>query len=151
MGVPDKPYEDLTRLEQRWFKIKQIPEFPLKVKYYGDCGLPLEYCEFLGEQLRNQAFEEAKNDTDLDPALVGDLKIDENDKKKQKRGGRGNVKAKKKAEPAQVKIGRVSRGKKKSVTHITGLSSYDKADEIVIQGDFIDECIDMIIQKFPQI
>ena len=69
--------------------------------------------------------QEAKNDTDLDPALVGDLKIDENDKKKQKRGGRGNVKAKKKAEPAQVKIGRVSRGKKKSVTHITGLASYE--------------------------
>jgi len=95
------------------------------------------------------------------------------DKKKQKRGGRGNVKAKKKAEPAMVKIGRVSRGKKKSVTHITGLGSYEidlkktakmfgnkfacgsssneKADEIVIQGDFIDECIDMIIAKFPQI
>ena len=34
-------------------------------------------------------------------------------------------KAKKKAEPAQVKIGRVSRGKKKSVTHITGLASYE--------------------------
>ena len=55
--VPDKPFEELTPLEQRWFKIKQIPEFPLKVKYYGDCGLPLEYCEFLPEQLRNQAIE----------------------------------------------------------------------------------------------
>ena len=32
-----------------------------------------------------------------------------------------------------------------------GASSNEKADEIVIQGDFIDECIDMIIQKFPQV
>ena len=36
---------------------------------------------------------EAKNDAELDPALVGDLNIDEADKKKQKRGGRGNVKS----------------------------------------------------------
>ena len=47
------------------------------------------------------------------------------DKKKQKRGGKGALKAKKKTEPGAVKIGRMSRGKKKSVTHITGLATYD--------------------------
>ena len=66
------------------------------------------------------------------------------------------MKAKKKAEPGDIKIGRLSRGKKKSVTRITGLLTYqldlkktakifgnkfacgsssnEKADEIVIQG-----------------
>merc|ERR1712228_15475 len=170
--LPDLPYEELNRLQQRWFKIKAIKEFPFKVSYYGDCGLPLEYCEFLPEQLRVQAMEEASRDDDVDQALVS-LDITDDDKKKQKRGGRGNVKAKKKTEPCAIKIGRVSRGKKKSVTHITGLGSYDvdlkktakmfgnkfacgassneKADEIIIQGDFIDECIELILSKFPQI
>ena len=46
-------------------------------------------------------------------------------RKNRNRGGRGNVKAKKKTEPCAIKIGRVSRGKKKSVTHITGLGSYE--------------------------
>ena len=86
-----------------------------------------------------------------------DMTVDESsDKKKQKRGGKAAVKAKKKVEPGDVKVGRVSRGKKKSVTHITGLMTYEidlkktaklfggkfacgtssneKADEIVIQG-----------------
>jgi len=55
--LPDVPFEEMNRLEQRWHKIKAIPQFPYKVTYYGDCGLPLEYCEFLPEQLRVQAME----------------------------------------------------------------------------------------------
>jgi hypothetical protein len=55
--VPDKPFEDFNPLEKRWFKIKSIPTFPYKVAYYGDCGLPIEYCEFLPENLRMQAME----------------------------------------------------------------------------------------------
>ena len=89
--------------------------------------------------------------------VMKDMNVDESsDKKKQKRGGKAAVKAKKKIEPGDVKVGRVSRGKKKSVTHITGLLTYEidlkktaklfggkfacgtssneKADEIVIQG-----------------
>ena len=132
-----------------------------------------------------------------------DMNVDESsDKKKQKRGGKAAVKAKKKIEPGDIKVGRVSRGKKKSVTHITGLLTYEidlkktaklfggkfacgtssneKADEIVIQGtawdfrglhgnivqvftdairtvkkrwkgDFIDQVIDILEEKFPQI
>merc|ERR1712002_681042 len=103
-----------------------------------------------------------------------DMNVDEEgEKKKQKRGGRAAVKAKKKIEPGDVKVGRASRGKKKSVTHITGLMTYEidlkktakmlggkfacgtssneKADEIVIQGDFIDQVIDILEEKFPQI
>ena len=162
--------EEMNPLEQRWFKIKSFETFPVKVKYYGDCGLPLEYVEYLPDALRDQAleviirghlrslfnFQEAKNDDGLSDVMK-DMNVDESsDKKKQKRGGKAAVKAKKKIEPGDVKVGRVSRGKKKSVTHITGLLTYEidlkktaklfggkfacgtssneKADEIVIQG-----------------
>lgn len=47
----------MNPLEQRWFKIKSYETFPVKVKYYGDCGLPLEYVEYLPDALRDQALE----------------------------------------------------------------------------------------------
>lgn len=171
--IPDCPVEEMNPLEQRWFKIKAFETYPVKVKYYGDCGLPLEYVEFLPDALRDQALEEAKNDDGLSDVMK-DMNVDESsDKKKQKRGGKAAVKAKKKIEPGDVKVGRVSRGKKKSVTHITGLLTYEidlkktaklfggkfacgtssneKGDEIVIQGDFIDQVIEILQEKFPQI
>ena len=49
----------MNPLEQRWFKMKSHEKFPIEVKYYGECGLPLEYVEYLPEQLRNQAIEVA--------------------------------------------------------------------------------------------
>merc|ERR1711935_1094658 len=132
--IPDCPVEEMNPLEQRWHKIKAAP-LPINVAYYGECGLPLEYVQFLPEALRK--------------------------------------KAKKKQEPGDIKIGRLSRGKKKSVTRITGLLTYsidlkktaklfgnkfacgsssnEKGDEIVIQGDFIDQVIDILNDKFPEI
>ena len=59
--VPDKPYEELNALEKRWFKIKEIPSFPFKVPYFGECGLPLEYCDFLPEGIKIQAMEVIEN------------------------------------------------------------------------------------------
>ena len=47
----------MNPLEQRWFKMKSYEKFPIEVKYYGECGLPLEYVEYLPEGLRNQAIE----------------------------------------------------------------------------------------------
>ena len=32
-----------------------------------------------------------------------------------------------------------------------GASSNEKADEIIIQGDFIDESIELLLSKFPQV
>ena len=49
--------DEMNPLEQRWYKMKQYTTFPIDIKYYGDCGLPLEYVEYLPEQLRNQAME----------------------------------------------------------------------------------------------
>merc|ERR1711937_454253 len=172
-NIPDCPVEEMNPLEQRWYKIKSYGSFPVNVKYYGECGLPLEYVQFLPEALRKQAMEEAANDDGVEDAIKGLELEDGKDGKKQKRGGRATVKAKKKQEPGDIKIGRLSRGKKKSVTRITGLMTYsidlkktaklfgnkfacgsssnEKADEIVIQGDFIDQVIDILEDKFPQI
>lgn len=63
--LPDTPYDEMNPLDQRWSKIKGIPEFPFIVKYYGDCGLPLEYCEFLPEPLRVQAMEASKTNVSI--------------------------------------------------------------------------------------
>jgi translation initiation factor 1 (eIF-1/SUI1) len=49
----------------------------------------------------------------------------EEEKKRQKRGGKGIMKARKKEDgPKQVYISRAPRGKKKSVTVVTGLSTF---------------------------
>lgn len=49
----------------------------------------------------------------------------EDEKKRQKRGGKGMLKAKKKEDvPKFVTVSRAPRGKKKSVTVVTGLSTF---------------------------
>lgn len=98
----------------------------------------------------------------------------EDDKKRQKRGGKGNIKTKKNKDDVVKKISvfRAPRSKKKSVTVITGLSTFDvdlkvaaKAfgakfacgasvtgdDEIVVQGDVKDELFDFIPEKWPEV
>ena len=52
----------------------------------------------------------------------------EDEKKRQKRGGKGMLKTKKKEDiPRLVTVSRAPRGKKKSVTVVTGLSTFGKA------------------------
>lgn len=51
----------------------------------------------------------------------------EDEKKRQKRGGKGMLKTKKKEEVQKlVTVSRAPRGKKKSVTVVTGLSTFGK-------------------------
>ena len=92
---------------------------------------------------------------------------------RQKRGGKAIVKTKKKASADRhVGLARASRGKKKFVTVVTGLSTFDidlkdaakffasrfacgssvtGPDEIVIQGDVKDDLFDLISEKWPEI
>ena len=55
--LPDIPFDEMSPLQKRWHKIKAIPEFPVKVVYLGDCEMPLEYVEYLSEDMRKQALE----------------------------------------------------------------------------------------------
>ncbi|OQR78703.1 density-regulated protein-like [Tropilaelaps mercedesae] len=95
------------------------------------------------------------------------------EKKRQKRGGKGVIKAKRKVEKERhIQLSRQARGKKKSVTVIQGLATFDidlkeasklfghkfacgssvtGEDEIVIQGDVKDDLYDLILEKWPEI
>ncbi|KJH53126.1 density-regulated protein DRP1 [Dictyocaulus viviparus] len=145
--------------------------YPLKVIYCGECSMPLEYCEFSGitEKCRKWGEEHA-------PEALNGLEItgdSSEDKKHQKRGGKGIVKAEKKKPVIDTKITvqREPRGKK-SVTVVKGLAVFDidlkqasklfsqkfacgssvtGADEIVIQGDVKDDLFDIIPSKWPQV
>lgn len=60
---------------------------------------------------------------------AGDDGAGDDEKKRQKRGGKGMMKAKKTKEdgPKKVCVSRAPRGKKKSVTVVTGLSTFGKS------------------------
>jgi len=150
--------------------------YPLCVVYCGECSMPLEYCEFqpsyekCKQWLEKNLPKEFKKLTAQD-----DLGADasEEEKKRQKRGGRGNIRAKKKQQlPQKISLSRAPRGKKKYVTVVQGLSTFeidlkDAAkffshkfscgssvtgdDEIVIQGDVKDDLFDIITEKWPDI
>ncbi|XP_062814878.1 density-regulated protein-like [Anolis carolinensis] len=97
---------------------------------------------------------------------------EEEEKKKQKRGGRGQIKQKKKSVPQKVTIAKIPRAKKKYVTRVCGLATFEidlkeaqrffaqkfscgasvtGEDEIIIQGDFTDDIIDVILEKWPEV
>nr|CAB3237374.1 density-regulated protein-like [Phallusia mammillata] len=159
---------------------KETPaiSYPVKVLYCPECSLPLEYCEFMPDavQQRCRAWREKNQDLLSQEGVdIAALNLDDSDsanKKRQKRGGRGNVKAKQKKEPDVVKLARIPRGKRKFVTRVTGLATFDinlkKAsklfaqkfscgssvsgdDEIIIQGDVTDDLIDLILETWNEI
>ncbi|KAG8010483.1 Density-regulated protein [Nibea albiflora] len=97
---------------------------------------------------------------------------EDEEKKKQKRGGRGQIRQKKKTVPQKVTIAKIPRAKKKYVTRVCGLATFDielkeaqrffaqkfscgasvtAEDEIIIQGDFTDDIIDVIQEKWPEV
>lgn len=152
-------------------------KYPIQVTYCGECSMPLEYCEYypnydkckewLQKNLPDVFEQKMKLDTQTSPGTG------EEEKKRQKRGGKGMVKAKKKTEKEKkICLSRASRGKKKFVTVITGLKTFEidlkdaskffshkfscgssvtGDDEIVIQGDVKDELFDIITEQWPEI
>lgn len=152
-------------------------KYPIKVIYCGECSLPLEYCPLYRDFNKCKEWLE-KNLPDLfDEMYVNDENTDSKDadgeKKRQKRGGKALVKTKaKKAIDRKIGLARASRGKKKFVTVVTGLQTFEVdlkeatkffaskfacgssvtgPDEIVIQGDVKDDLFDIICQKWPDI
>ncbi|XP_056644280.1 density-regulated protein homolog [Diorhabda carinulata] len=158
-------------------KLKQGPRegvtYPLNVIYCGNCTMPIEYCEYYPEYEKCKQWLEVNLPSEFEKVKIGDDNPVEEEKKRQKRGGKGMIKTKKKEDgPKQVCVSRAPRGKKKSVTVVTGLSSFDidlkvaakffgtrfacgssvtGDDEIVIQGDVKDDLFDVIPEKWPEI
>lgn len=153
-------------------------KYPLTVIYCGECSLPLEYCHLYRDFNKCKEWLE-KNLPDIFEQLYleeDDGEDEEGDAKKtgrQKRGGKALAKPKKKVVKERgVGLARASRGKKKFVTVVTGLSTFDidlkdaakffssrfacgssvtGDDEIVIQGDVKDDLFDLIPEKWPEI
>ncbi|XP_076876846.1 density-regulated protein isoform X2 [Brachyhypopomus gauderio] len=163
-------------------------KYPLKVLYCGVCSLPTEYCEYMPEPAKCRQWLE-KNFPDVFARMTlenapkqeivgggGGREAppagEEEEKKKQKRGGRGQIKQKKKTVPQKVTIAKIPRAKKKYVTRVCGLATFDidlkeaqrffaqkfscgasvtAEDEIIIQGDFTDDIIDVIQEKWPEV
>ncbi|KAL6096492.1 density-regulated protein isoform X2 [Pungitius pungitius] len=159
-------------------------KYPLKVLYCGVCSLPTEYCEYMPEPAKCRHWLE-KNFPDVFATMTvvtapkQDLSAgeappagEEEEKKKQKRGGRGQIKQKKKTLPQKVTIAKIPRAKKKYVTRVCGMATFDielkeaqrffaqkfscgasvtAEDEIIIQGDFTDDIIDVIQEKWPEV
>lgn len=77
--------------------------------------------EFSKVKIDSEATDDASGTTD-------------DDKKRQKRGGKGMVKAKKTRDdgPKKVCVSRAARGKKKSVTVVTGLSTFGTCERSIV-------------------
>lgn len=85
-----------------------------------------QYCEYYPEYDKCKQWLERNLPDEFEKVKIGDEGgAGEEEKKRQKRGGKGMIKTKKKEDgPKQVCISRAPRGKKKSVTVVTGLSSF---------------------------
>ncbi|NWU62638.1 DENR protein, partial [Pterocles burchelli] len=148
----------------------------------SDGDYPLRYCEYMPDVTKcrqwlekNFPDEFAKLTVENSPkqeAGVGEgqgTAGEEEEKKKQKRG---KIKQKKKTVPQKVTIAKIPRAKKKYVTRVCGLATFEidlkeaqrffaqkfscgasvtGEDEIIIQGDFTDEIIDVIQEKWPEV
>nr|CAD7431279.1 unnamed protein product [Timema monikensis] len=153
--------------------------YPLSVLYCGNCSMPIEYCEYYPEYDKCKQWLEKNLPTEFEKVVKlgdkedGDGAGADEEKKRQKRGGKGMMKTKKKEDgPKQVYVSRAPRGKKKSVTVVTGLNSFEidlkvaakffgtkfacgssvtGDDEIVIQGDVKDDLFDIIPEKWPEV
>ncbi|XP_011691695.1 PREDICTED: density-regulated protein homolog [Wasmannia auropunctata] len=167
--------------EQPEFRLGPDPNvtYPIRVQYCGNCSLPIEYCEYYPEYDKCKQWLERNLPTEFEKIKLAtedgstEVSTGEDEKKRQKRGGKGMLKTKKKEDiPRLVTISRAPRGKKKSVTVVTGLSTFDidlkvaakffgskfacgssvtGEDEIVIQGDVKDDLFEVIPEKWPQI
>jgi len=149
--------------------------YPLKMTYCGNCGLPPEYCEYFPDNDNCRKWLEAHLPKELGSLVVGGGEEGEEKKGRQKRGGKGLVKAKKpagKTGPKRILLSRAPRGKKKSVTVVVGLGTFGidlklaskflssrfacgasvtGEDEIVIQGDVKDDLFDVLPEKWPEV
>lgn len=97
------------------------------------CPFSRQYCEYYPDYEKCKTWLEKNLPNEFSKVKIeGETAADDasgtadDDKKRQKRGGKGMVKAKKTKDdgPKKVCVSRAARGKKKSVTVVTGLSTF---------------------------
>eukprot|EP00092_Neocalanus_flemingeri_P004092 GFUD01004404.1.p1 GENE.GFUD01004404.1~~GFUD01004404.1.p1 ORF type:complete len:201 (-),score=52.71 GFUD01004404.1:709-1257(-) len=150
-------------------------KYPIIMEYCGNCSMPFEFCEQYPDFEGCKKWMAEKLPEQFEALTTADgAEGDADEKKRQKRGGKGMMKAKKKEVDIEKKIilSIAPRGKKKAVTVVQGMrtfgidlkvaskffsskfacsSSVTGDDEIVIQGDVKDELFDVLPAKFPEI
>lgn len=111
--------------------------YPITMQYCGNCTVPIEYCEFYPDYEKCKIWLEKNLPTEFSKVKVddgtGDGGAGDDEKKRQKRGGKGMMKVKKNKDDVQkkVSVSRAPRGKKKSVTVVTGLNTFGKCIKAV--------------------
>uniref|UniRef100_A0A2R9AHZ6 Density-regulated protein n=1 Tax=Pan paniscus TaxID=9597 RepID=A0A2R9AHZ6_PANPA len=121
-------------------------DYPLRVLYCGVCSLPTEYCEYMPDVAKcrqwlekNFPNEFAKLTVENSPKQEAGISegqgtAGEEEEKKNRRelssflinkGGRGQIKQKKKTVPQKVTIAKIPRAKKKYVTRVCGLATFE--------------------------
>uniref|UniRef100_A0A8C9L0W5 SUI1 domain-containing protein n=1 Tax=Panthera tigris altaica TaxID=74533 RepID=A0A8C9L0W5_PANTA len=107
-----------------------IPEVIQNILYCGVCSLPTEYCEYMPDVAKcEQWLENFPNEfAKLNYRKFTQTRStpgEEEEKKKQKTGGRGQIKQKKKTVPQKVMIAKIPRAKKKYVTRVCGPATFE--------------------------
>ncbi|KFO78945.1 Density-regulated protein [Cuculus canorus] len=160
-------------------------DYPLRVLYCGG-NIPMtflpQYCEYMPDVTKcrqwlekNFPDEFAKLTVENSPkqeAGVGEGQGNVGEEEEKKKQKRGKIKQKKKTVPQKVTIAKIPRAKKKYVTRVCGLATFEidlkeaqrffaqkfscgasvtGEDEIIIQGDFTDDIIDVIQEKWPEV
>ncbi|CAH8876053.1 unnamed protein product [Trichobilharzia szidati] len=148
-------------------------EYPLTVKYCGECTMPLEYCEFSPFPDKCRLWLEKNLPEEFERLTTDGGESNQTEaapKGRQVRGGKGTIK---KPVKQQIAVFKTSRGKKKYTTSVTGLSTFGidlkaaakvfgrkfatgssvtgNGDEIVVQGDVKEELIETLMEKWPEI
>ncbi|NXY49123.1 DENR protein, partial [Ceuthmochares aereus] len=165
-------------------------DYPLRVLYlFCSCSANsilmtflLQYCEYMPDVTKcrqwlekNFPDEFAKLTVENSPkqeAGVGEGQGNVGEEEEKKKQKRGKIKQKKKTVPQKVTIAKIPRAKKKYVTRVCGLATFEidlkeaqrffaqkfscgasvtGEDEIIIQGDFTDDIIDVIQEKWPEV
>merc|ERR1711874_347499 len=151
-------------------------KYPIKMEYCGNCSMPVgEYCEYYPDYEGCKKWLADNLPDQFEKLSTAEEGADGEEKSgRQKRGGKGMMKAKKKEEKVEKKIllSIAPRGKKKAVTVVQGLKTFGidlkvaskffgqkfacgasitGDDEIVIQGDFKDDLFDLIPEKWAEV
>ncbi|KAL3315824.1 hypothetical protein Ciccas_005536 [Cichlidogyrus casuarinus] len=145
-------------------------EYPLNVTYCGYCTMPIEYCEYSGTKAECQAWQQEHLTNEMRSLDMEEGDTEEGKKKRQSRGGKGSGPSKK-VSLKEISVFRSARGNAyttsimgckscpeieiKAFASLLGKkfccgSSYVKAnDEILIQGSFKDDVIQMMHKQYP--
>ena len=183
-------FEDVSMIESDDEEEEELDlSRPIKMVYCGSCNLPPEFCDLGGKKAACKTWKEEHaphllpgyDGTQVATALADDAPVASKRKEKKAKNKEAEVQLmpggkKKKKEKPGIKITRDQRNKRKFVTMIEGLETFDiklaaaskvfskklscgasitknavGKKQIDVQGDFVDAIVELIKTNWPQI